>query len=79
MVVQAATATSTRVRGESNSFNLLCVSSSQIAVERHAWQPATSTFEVEFTELFERSGETWEEAQTLGAWAWPATPGLEQR
>ncbi len=66
MVVQAATATSTRVRGESNSFNLLRVSSSQITVERPAWQPAKSTFEIEFTEQFERSGDTWEEVRTTG-------------
>jgi 3',5'-cyclic AMP phosphodiesterase CpdA len=62
MVVQAATATSTRVRGESNSFNLLHVSNSQITVQKHAWQLAKSTFEVENTERFERSGDTWEEA-----------------
>ena len=66
MVVQAATATSTRVRGESNSFNLLRVCSRRIVVERHAWQPDISTFRVEFTERFEGSGDTWEEAPNPG-------------
>ena len=39
LVVQAGTATSTRGRGESNSFNVVRVEPSAIAVETWAWQP----------------------------------------
>jgi hypothetical protein len=37
LVIQAGTATSTRERGEPNSFNVLNVSSRHIDVHRHAF------------------------------------------
>jgi 3',5'-cyclic AMP phosphodiesterase CpdA len=37
LVVQAGTATSTRMRGEPNAFNVLRVTSRHIDVERYAW------------------------------------------
>jgi 3',5'-cyclic AMP phosphodiesterase CpdA len=37
LVVQAGTATSTRVRGEANSFNVLRIDHPRVRVERHAW------------------------------------------
>ena len=61
LVVQAGTATSTRGRGESNSFNVLRVSSGAIAVERQVWQPASRSFALERTERFRREAACWVE------------------
>jgi len=47
LVVQAGTATSTRGRGEANSFNVLRISSSHVAVERYAWDAARGDFSAE--------------------------------
>ncbi len=59
LVVQAGTATSTRGRGETNSFNALKVMPDQIAVERHGWDEARGDFLIESTEQFQRTGEGW--------------------
>lgn len=44
LVVQAGTATSTRARGEVNSFNLLRIETARISVERHDWVAEQSEF-----------------------------------
>ncbi len=44
LVVQAGTATSTRGRGEVNSFNLLRIETGRIRVERHEWRAEQSGF-----------------------------------
>lgn len=59
LVVQAGTATSTRGRGESNSFNVLRVAADKIEVVRYSWVDGTATFEPAHTEIFERIGEAW--------------------
>lgn len=59
LVVQAGTATSTRGRGEANSFNALKVTRDHIAVERLAWDEARSAFMAASTERFRRTGEGW--------------------
>ena len=59
LVVQAGTATSTRGRGETNSFNVLKIMPDQIAVERHAWEKAHRDFFVASAERFQRTGEGW--------------------
>ncbi|MDQ6629990.1 MAG: metallophosphoesterase [Pseudomonadota bacterium] len=59
LVVQAGTATSTRGRGESNTFNVLRVQRDAIAVERRAWHPETGAFELERTENFRREAASW--------------------
>jgi len=63
LVVQAGTATSTRGRGEQNSFNVLRVESDEIEVERQEWQPAGGAFTVAAVERFVRSGERWIESR----------------
>ncbi|MEO6747898.1 MAG: metallophosphoesterase family protein [Caldimonas sp.] len=62
LTVQAGTATSTRGRGESNSFNVLRVSNGEIAVERQVWQPDAAAFTLERTERFRRDDNRWIEA-----------------
>jgi len=63
LVVQAGTATSTRGRGEQNSFNVLRVKSDEIEVERQEWQPERGAFAVAAIERFVRSGERWIESR----------------
>jgi 3',5'-cyclic AMP phosphodiesterase CpdA len=59
LVVQAGTATSTRGRGEVNSFNLLRVEHERVEVDRYGWDVLTNTFRVILTEKFLRSGNVW--------------------
>ena len=59
LAVQAGTATSTRGRGEDNSFNVLRVESDRIAVERHVWQAERASFAAARTERFARDGQRW--------------------
>jgi len=59
LVVQAGTATSTRERGETNSFNLLRIAYPAIAVERFTWNPLQSSFAVATTEQFKHTSEGW--------------------
>ena len=59
LVVQAGTATSTRGRGEENSFNVLRVTSDEIVVERQAWQPERAAFAAAGSERFVREGGRW--------------------
>jgi 3',5'-cyclic AMP phosphodiesterase CpdA len=44
IIVEAGTATSTRVRGEPNAFNLLLVEQQVITVEHRVWEASSRTF-----------------------------------
>lgn len=59
LVVQAGTATSTRGRGETNSFNAVKVTADQVRVERHAWDEAAHAFKVAGCEAFRRTRDGW--------------------
>jgi 3',5'-cyclic AMP phosphodiesterase CpdA len=60
LLVQAGTATSTRERGESNSFNVLTIDTPRISVTRHVWDPARREFQPSGEEIFRRAGHVWE-------------------
>ena len=62
IVVQAGSATSTRRRGESNSFNVIDIESHRIAVRRYDWQPGAAIFEQVRSESFERVADGWRRA-----------------
>jgi 3',5'-cyclic AMP phosphodiesterase CpdA len=62
LLVQAGTATSTRERGEPNSFNVLAVERETIGVERYVWRPGEKTFAPTANEIFRRTEEGWERA-----------------
>src|SRR5215208_4159642 len=59
LVVQAGTATSTRERGEANSFNLVRIVYPAIIVERLTWNPVIKSFAVSTSEHFEHTEEGW--------------------
>src|SRR4051812_48296484 len=60
LAVSAGTATSTRGRGESNSFNVLRLSKDRVEVERHEWRPEARRFAPATTELFQRQDRGWQ-------------------
>jgi 3',5'-cyclic AMP phosphodiesterase CpdA len=59
LIVQAGTATSTRERGEANSFNVVRMQRPEIEVERYQWVPARSIFALATTERFRHTSEGW--------------------
>ena len=59
LVVQAGTATSTRSRGESNSFNVIKINSPHISIQRFTWMPGKSAFMALNTESFCRTIKGW--------------------
>lgn len=61
LVVQAGTATSTRGRGESNSFNVLRVQAHDIVVQRMSWVPEQGSFVPAAAQAFRQTGNAWQE------------------
>jgi 3',5'-cyclic AMP phosphodiesterase CpdA len=59
IVVEAGTASSTRVRGELNAFNVLRTDTECVAVERRAWDRSRGTFVPVHTERFVRAARGW--------------------
>ena len=59
LVVQAGAASSTRGRGEANSFNVLRIERPNISVERLTWQPASASFVVSSQERFRHTSDGW--------------------
>ncbi|MEC5217039.1 3',5'-cyclic AMP phosphodiesterase CpdA [Actimicrobium sp. GrIS 1.19] len=66
LVVQAGTATSTRGRGEVNSFNVLRIASTRIEVERWRWN-GSGDFEHDVTESFARHANQWSATDAVSA------------
>ena len=62
MVVSAGTATSTRGRGEANSFNVLRLQKERVEVERFEWLPDERRFAPTASEVFERRLRGWASA-----------------
>ncbi len=59
LMVQAGTATSTRGRGEMNSFNVIRIEHDRIEVERHSWAPEAGVFRPANCDAFERRANVW--------------------
>lgn len=59
LVVSAGTATSTRHRGEANSFNVIRINHPHIQVERLVWQPEAGAFAPASAENFYFTPEGW--------------------
>ncbi|MDT5120686.1 MAG: hypothetical protein QOC96_168 [Acidobacteriota bacterium] len=59
LIVSAGTATSTRGRGETNSFNVLRIKRPFIGVERLSWQSERAVFVPSSTEHFKHTPDGW--------------------
>src|SRR5438552_1174653 len=59
IIVQAGTATSTRARGETNSFNAIVIERQRIHVRRFGWIPTAGAFQHVSTETFARTAGGW--------------------
>ena len=64
LVVQAGTATSTRARGELNSFNSLQIEEGRIAVERWSWSREPPGFKAVMREVYEKTKSGWERRES---------------
>ncbi|HEY9231987.1 MAG TPA: metallophosphoesterase family protein [Blastocatellia bacterium] len=60
IIVQAGTATSTRGRGELNSFNVIRIEADEIRVERLAWQAERVTFDLASVDRFHNTPAGWQ-------------------
>ena len=60
LFVQAGTATSTRGRGESNSFNVIRLKHPHIQVERRVWDSEAAVFRAANAETFRHTPDGWE-------------------
>ncbi|MEY2488174.1 MAG: hypothetical protein QOC70_116 [Verrucomicrobiota bacterium] len=59
IIVSSGTSTSTRGRGQPNSFNVIRIKQPDIMIERRIWRRDSCAFDVLSTERFHRSGEGW--------------------
>ena len=63
LAVSAGTATSTRVRGDPNQFNVLRVSKRRVEVETHSWLDESTSFLRSSVAVFERQAYGWRSAE----------------
>ena len=59
LIVSSGTSTSTRIRGEPNSLNLIRLEAARITIERYVWQTATNLFQRSSLEHFQRTSAGW--------------------
>jgi 3',5'-cyclic AMP phosphodiesterase CpdA len=59
LLVQAGTATSSRGRGEENSFNLIRIDKPEIEIDRYVWEPQQHTFINSLSERFFLTADGW--------------------
>lgn len=60
IIVQAGTATSTRGRGELNSFNFIRIDKINVTIERLSWQAERGAFFVSSIDQFQNTPAGWD-------------------
>jgi 3',5'-cyclic AMP phosphodiesterase CpdA len=61
LTIQAGTATSTRARGETNSFNAIHIESDEVQLESYHWRPDAGVFSLASRTTFAREADAWRE------------------
>ncbi len=64
LTIQASTATSTRERGEENSFNAICIHGDEIRLDRYQWDG--QAFTLHGRQHFQREARGWTEVHRAG-------------
>lgn len=59
IIVSSGTSTSTRGRGQPNSFNVIRIDRTDLAIERRTWRPTSALFDVQSIEMFRRENDEW--------------------
>ncbi len=59
IIVSSGTSTSTRGRGQPNSFNVIRIDRPNLTIERRTWQPTSGRFDVLSVEMFRHTGNEW--------------------
>jgi len=59
IIVSSGTSTSTRGRGQPNSFNVIRIDRPNLTIERRTWQPTSGLFDVLSVEMFRHTGSEW--------------------
>jgi 3',5'-cyclic AMP phosphodiesterase CpdA len=59
IIVSSGTTTSTRARGQPNSFNVIQIDRPNLTIERRTWRPTSGLFDVRSVELFRHTREGW--------------------
>jgi 3',5'-cyclic AMP phosphodiesterase CpdA len=59
LIVSSGTTTSTRGRGQPNSFNVITIEQPIVSIERRVWRPISNTFDVFSIEHFRRAETGW--------------------
>lgn len=67
LLVQAGTATSTRARGEVNSFNALAIESKSVRIERYGWDSEACAFESVGCESYRGDEHGWQPLEAVPA------------
>jgi 3',5'-cyclic AMP phosphodiesterase CpdA len=65
LVIHAGTATSTRARGELNSFNIIRLDGSSVSIQCFVWSPGRNSFSVSVVARFQRTPAGWSTIPTI--------------
>lgn len=74
LAIQAGTATSTRERGEANSFNAIHIDRDEVRLEGYRWQEGAGAFAIAVRKTFVRDAQGWREREADSALATAADP-----